>query len=90
MLFPERHRERLPAAEKRSLFIYDILYHGLYADSPFRPAAVAGDDSESVLDVLQGFADLCLDLVAELHIVGKKLFDGFPALGELAVIVAEP
>lgn len=54
------------------------------------PAAVAGDDSESVLDVLQGFADLCLDLVAELYIVGKKLLDGFPSLGELAVIVTEP
>ena len=43
-----------------------------------------------VLNRSEDFADFGLDFVAEFLIVSEKLLDGFTALGEFGVAVAEP
>lgn len=55
--------------------------------------ATLGDLHEAcslVLYVLKYLADLCLNLLAKLHIVGKKLLYSLASLSQLAVAVAEP
>ena len=44
----------------------------------------------SVLYVLERFADLSFDLVAELHIVCQESFHSLASLSQLALPVAEP
>ena len=43
-----------------------------------------------VLNVLECFTDLCLDLVAKLNVVGQESLDCLTSLSELAVSIAEP
>ena len=43
-----------------------------------------------VLHFFKGLANLRLNLIAQLDIVGKQLFHGLASLGKLLVAVAEP
>lgn len=55
--------------------------------------ATLGDLHEAcslVLYVLKYLADLCLNLLAKLHIVGKKLLYSLATLGQLVLSIAEP
>lgn len=55
--------------------------------------ATLGDLHEAcslVLYVLKYLADLYLNLLAKLHIVGKKLLYSLATLGQLVLSIAEP
>ena len=43
-----------------------------------------------IFDVLEGLADLGLDLVAELGVILEELLHSLTSLGELLLVVAEP